>query len=159
MFFPDTEGFDKSAEQVKDWSQEQLVAECRRIQEFCPKAIDKPWAAVVQEAFADDAQDASFEGWKWSLQDSQELAKLARIQQKVKEKLKGKVRAQPEQSSPAFNLRPRAKAAPRKPGSSSIVLDKDNELVDGSSQDEAKEDGRGRARGRSSVRFDKSPPP
>jgi hypothetical protein len=115
---------------------------------------------VVQEAFADDVQDASFEGWKWSLKDSQELAKLARIQQKVKEKLKGKARApsQPEQSSPAFNLRSRARAAPRKRGSGRIVLDKDSELVDGSSQDEAREDGRGRARGRSSVRFDKSPP-
>ena len=158
VFFPDTEGFDKSAEQVKDWTQEQLVAECERIQEFCPKAIDKPWVAVVQEAFADGGQDASFESWQWSLKDSQELAKLARIQQKVKEKLKGKGRVQPEQSSPAFNLRSRAKAAPRKRGSSSIVLDKDSELVDGSSQDEAREDGRGRASGRSSVRFDKSPP-
>ena len=53
VYFPDMAGFDKSAADVKEWSKEQAVAECIRIQQFCPKAIDKPWAVTVQEALGD----------------------------------------------------------------------------------------------------------
>ena len=70
VYFPDMEGFDKSAEDVQNWTKEQAVAECVRIQQFCPKAIDKPWAVTVQEALGDEAAEAGFVGLKRPMSQS-----------------------------------------------------------------------------------------
>lgn len=146
VYFPDMEGFDKSAEDVRSWTKEQAVAECVRIQQFCPKAIDKPWAVTVQEALGDETAEEGFEGWQWSLGDTQKLTRLAKAQGAIKERIRKRALS----SSPAGNLRRRASSAPPRQPRRSAVLPADSELL----EDDSVEECRGEDDRAGSVRFE-----
>ena len=145
VFFPDMRGFDKSAADVSLWTKEQAVEECVRIQQFCPKAIDKPWAAIVQEALGDEAAEAGFEDWQWSLGDTQKLTRLVKAQDAIKERIRKRALAE----SPAGNTRRRSSSAPPRQPKRSAVLQAGNELL----EDESAEDGMGEDDRAGSVRF------
>ena len=126
VFFPDMRGFDKSAADVSLWTKEQAVEECVRIQQFCPKAIDKPWAAIVQEALGDEAAEEGFEDWQWSLGDTQKLTRLVKVHDTIKERIRKRALA----GSPAGNLRRRSSSAPPRQPKRSAVLQAGNELLE-----------------------------
>ena len=51
---PDSDGFDYGFDELGSKDQEEAAELCEYVQAKCPKRIDKPWAKVVLEGFAND---------------------------------------------------------------------------------------------------------
>ena len=77
-FFPDTEGFDFTAEELMKEGHDELVERCDKVQQECGKAIDKPWACVLRQLFVenDEKLPTELEGLQWLEEDGVALTTL-----------------------------------------------------------------------------------
>ena len=106
-FFPDTEGFDFTAEELMKDGHDELVERCVKVQQECGKAIDKPWACVLRQLFVenDEKLPTELEGLEWLEEDGVALRSLAKAQTGIVRKL---------QAKRGKSASPRSKAAERK---------------------------------------------
>ena len=104
--FPDTEGFDFTAEELMKEDHDELVERCGKVQQECGKAIDKPWACVLRQLFVENEEKlpTELEGLDWSAEDDVALRSLAKAQTGIVKKLQ-------KRGKPAS---PKAKASERK---------------------------------------------
>ena len=88
-FFPDTEGFDCTAEELMNEDHDELVERCGKVQQECGKAIDKPWACVLRQLFVENEEKlpTELEGLAWSEEDDVALRSLAKAQTGIVKKL------------------------------------------------------------------------
>ena len=106
-FFPDTEGFDCTAEELMKEDHDGLVERCGKVQQECDKAIDKPWACVLRQLFVENEGrlPTELEGLAWSEEDDVALRSLAKAQTGIVKKL---------QAKRGKSASPKAKASERK---------------------------------------------
>ena len=90
--FPDTEGFDCTAEELMKEDHDELVERCGKVQQECGKAIDKPWACVLRQLFVENEEKlpTELEGLDWSEEDDAALRSLAKAQTGIVRKLQAK---------------------------------------------------------------------
>ena len=107
MSFPDTEGFDFTAEELMKEDHDELVERCGKVQQECGKAIDKPWACVLRQLFVENEEKlpTELEGLDWSAEDDVALRSLAKAQTGIVKKL---------QAKRGKSASPKAKASERK---------------------------------------------
>jgi len=85
IFYPDSDGFDFSRDDVEKLTHAQLVELCTRIQQRCEKAIDRPWACELLQLFVDaeGLVPAELDTLPWSELDGVALVTLAKAQESV----------------------------------------------------------------------------
>jgi len=85
IFYPDSDGFDFSRDDVEKLTHAQLVELCTRIQQRCEKAIDRPWACELLQLFVDaeGSVPAELDTLPWSELDGVALVTLAKAQESV----------------------------------------------------------------------------
>jgi hypothetical protein len=91
---PDSDGFDYGFDELGSKDQEEAAELCEYVQAKCPKRIDKPWAKVVLEGFAnDEVKLKEREKWLWDQEDSVALRELVRAQDSIKRGIEKKKKA------------------------------------------------------------------